>query len=47
MTTHDEIRPYAQSGGAFHDLADVKSAITLAIPLLERAGEVTRKNGKP
>ena len=34
-------------GGAFHDLADVKSAITLAIHLLERAEELARKNGKP
>jgi hypothetical protein len=57
MTTHDDIReqlqqvvavirPYAQSAGAFHDLADVKSAITLAIHLLERAEDLARKNDK-
>jgi hypothetical protein len=58
MTTHDEIReqlqqvvavirPYAQSVGPFHDLTDVKSAVTLAKHLLERAEELARKNGKP
>jgi hypothetical protein len=57
MTTHDEIReqlqqvvavirPYAQSAGAFHDVDDVRSAITLAKHLLERAEELARKNNK-
>lgn len=40
------IRPYAQSAGPFHDLGDVKSAITLAKHLLERAEDLARKNGK-
>ena len=54
MTTkHDEIReqlqqvvavvrPYAQSTGPFHDIEDVRSAITLAQHLLERAKELAR-----
>jgi hypothetical protein len=41
------IRPYAQSAGPFHDLADVKSAINLAKMLLDKAGELARTNGTP
>lgn len=56
-TVHDEIReqlqqivavlrPYAQSTGPYHDLDDVRSAITLSKMLLAKAEEIARKNGK-
>jgi hypothetical protein len=41
------IRPYAQSVGPYHDIADVRSAITLAQHLLERAQELARKTPSP
>ena len=35
-------RPYAQSSGPFHDLDDVRSAISLMKTLLAKAEEIAR-----
>jgi hypothetical protein len=48
MTAHDQVReqllnvirviqPYARSQGQFHDVADLRAAIKLALQYLERA----------
>jgi hypothetical protein len=53
MTKHDEVReqllnaikilqPYARSHGRFHDIADLRAAIKLAVRCLERAKAATR-----